>query len=72
MKAIILSSPKPPAPSTSIELTVWKYVIIIAVAAIVIFYIIKRVADIVVKKKTQTMIREVGEAGSDSNNTAGE
>ncbi len=45
--------------SPEINLVVWKWVIIIGVAAIVAFYVIKRVADVAVKKKTDDMIRSV-------------
>jgi len=59
------NSPVAGETSTSIDLTVWKYVIIIGLSAITILYIVKRVSEIVVKKKTETMIREVvGEEAS--------
>lgn len=46
---------------SSIDVTVWKWVIIIGVTAIIVFYGIKRVSDIVVKKKTEELIRSVGD-----------
>ena len=49
------------APSTSIDVSIWKWVIVIGVVAVIIFYGIKRISDIVVKKKTDTMIREVAD-----------
>lgn len=55
-----LAQAAPPAEtSVEIELSVWKWVIIIGVAAIIIIYVIKRVSEVVVKKKTDTMIRRV-------------
>ncbi|MDJ0766179.1 MAG: hypothetical protein QNJ97_24565 [Myxococcota bacterium] len=49
-----------PSPTSSgIDLALWKWVIAIGVGAVVIFYLIKRVSDIVVKKKTDAMIRSV-------------
>ncbi len=68
--ATILSS-SPPAPSSgNLELSMWKWVIIIGVAAVVIFYIIKRVSEIVVDRKTETIIREVvGENGDNEKDT---
>ena len=50
----------PPADTNvQIELSVWKWVIIIGGAAIVIIYAIKRISEVWVKKKTDTMIRRV-------------
>ncbi len=51
----------PPAEESSmaIDLAVWKYVIIIGLSAITILYVVKRIAEVVVKRKTATMIREV-------------
>ena len=45
--------------STAIDLSVWKWVIIIGVAAVVIFYAIWRISQVVVNKKTNTIIRDV-------------
>lgn len=68
-----LAQAAPPEGSVEIELSVWKWVIIIGVSAIIIIYAVKRISEIVVKKKTDTMIRRVvgvdpakeGEAGWD-------
>ena len=49
----------PPETSVEIELSVWKWVIIIGVAAIIIIYAVKRISEVVVKKKTDTMIKRV-------------
>jgi hypothetical protein len=49
----------PPETSVEIELSVWKWVIIIGVSAIIIIYAVKRISEVVVKKKTDTMIRRV-------------
>jgi len=48
-----------PETSVEIELSVWKWVIIIGVAAIIIIYAVKRISEVVVKKKTDTMIKRV-------------
>ncbi len=47
-----------PAPSAGIELVVWKWVVIISVVAVVTLYVVKRIADVVVKRKTDAAIRE--------------
>ncbi|MCP4679505.1 MAG: hypothetical protein GY854_29245 [Deltaproteobacteria bacterium] len=57
--AALLAASDPAPSSTSISLAVWKWVIIIGVAAVIVFYVIKRVADVVVKRKTDAMIRDV-------------
>lgn len=55
-----LAQAAPPAEgSVEIELAVWKWVIIIGVAAVIIIYVVKRISEVVVKKKTDTMIRRV-------------
>ena len=54
--------PDVPGASQSVELTVWKWVILIGGGAIVAFWVIKRVAEIVTKQKTDAMVRKVGEA----------
>ena len=59
--AIILSEFAPKPTSSGVELGVWKWVIIIGASAIALFYVVKRIADVVVKKKTDDMIRSVGE-----------
>ena len=57
--AIILAS-SPPAPSSSgIDVSIWKWVIIIGVAAVVIFYALWRISQIVVNRKTNAIIRDV-------------
>jgi hypothetical protein len=57
--AIILAS-SPPAPSSSgIDVSIWKWVIIIGVAAVVVFYAIWRISQIVVNRKTDSIIRDV-------------
>lgn len=63
-----LVSPSPPAPSsTSIDLAIWKWVIFIGVAAVIVFYAIKRISEIVVARKTDAMIRDVVGEESDNN-----
>jgi hypothetical protein len=57
--AIILAS-SPPAPSSAgIDVSIWKWVIIIGVAAVVVFYAIWRISQIVVNRKTNSIIRDV-------------
>lgn len=51
--------PAAPATSSPIELDVWKWVVIIGVGAVVLLYAVKRIADVVTKKKTDNMIRQV-------------
>ena len=65
---IMLAEFAPKPTSTGVELGVWKWVIIIGASAIAMFYVIKRIADVVVKKKTDDMIRSVGEDPSKDNN----
>lgn len=69
----IIMAEAPPEPSTAIELVVWKWVVIIGVAAVVIFYAIKRVSEVVVRRKTATMIKEVvgDEGGGDGTEAEG-
>ena len=62
--------PDPRETAMAVDLTVWKWVIIIGVAAIVILYAVKRLADVAVKKKTANMIREV--VGEDDTTDSGE
>lgn len=45
--------------STSIDFAYWKWVVLVGVAAVVVFYVLKRVADVVVDRKTDKLIREV-------------
>ncbi len=51
----------PPKPSKEFDLGVWYALIVIAAIAFIAFYVIKRVSDIAVKKKTEALIREVGD-----------
>ena len=59
--AKILAETLPRPSSQGMNLEVWKYVVIIGVVAVVIFWGVKRVSDVVVKKKTEDMIKKVGE-----------
>ena len=54
--------PDVPGASDSVEMTVWKWVIMIGGGAIVAFWVIKRIAEVVTKRRTEAMVREVGEA----------
>ena len=62
--AILLNSqPEVPAGAGgSIELTLWKWVVIIGAGAIVAFWVIKRFSEIFIKHKTDALVRSVGEA----------
>lgn len=62
-----------PAPSMGIELVVWKWVIIISVVAVAALYVVKRIADVVVKRKTDAAIRSaLGEDADESADDASE
>ena len=50
---------RPTEVASSLELSVWKWVIIIGVGAVVIFFFIRKFSEIVVKKKTELMIQQV-------------
>ena len=39
----------------------WYILVVVAAVAIVVFWLLRRVAEIVAKRKTEAMIREVGE-----------
>ena len=69
----VLAQAEPPAvPATSspIELDVWKWVIIIGAGAVIVFYAVKRIADVVTRKKTDNMIRRV--VGKDAAGESGD
>ncbi len=51
----------PPKPSKEFDLGIWYALVVIAVIAFIAFYAIKRVSDIAVKKKTEALIREIGD-----------
>jgi hypothetical protein len=57
--AIILASSPPEPSSSGIDVSIWKWVIIIGVAAIIVFYAIWRISQIVVNRKTNAIIRDV-------------
>ena len=60
LSVIAQAKPEPaPASNSPIELAVWKWVVIIGIAAIIILYAVKRISEVVVKKKTDEMIRTV-------------
>ena len=48
-------------PSAGIEVGIWKWVIIMGVGAVIVFYTIKRIADFVTDRKTDAMIQQVEE-----------
>ncbi len=53
------------ASPTGIDLSFFKWVAIVGVAVFVLFYIIKRVADFTVNKKTEAMIRDAAKPDRD-------
>ena len=57
--AAVLASSAPAPSSTGIDVSIWKWVIIIGVGAVVIFYAIWRISQIVVNRKTDSIIRDV-------------
>ena len=48
-----------PTPDTGADWGIWKWVLIIGGGAIVLIYLVRRISEVVVKKKTNDMIREV-------------
>lgn len=51
----------PPKPSTEFSGAIWYVLVVVAIVAFISFYVIKRISDFAVKRKTDAMIREVGE-----------
>ena len=51
----------PVTPSKGYSWGMWYILVIVAVAAFVTFWVLRRVADIAAKRKTEAMIREIGE-----------
>ena len=68
--SVLASADPAPATSSPIELDVWKWVIIIGAGAIIILYAVKRIADVVVNKRTDDMIRKV--VGKDAAGESGD
>lgn len=62
--------PSPTDVASSLELSVWKYVVIIGVGAFVVLYIAKRIAEVVVKKKTDNLIERVVGNAADADEEA--
>lgn len=56
----------PPEPSRGFDLGIWYALVIIGVAAVVIFYVVKRISDIAVNRKTQAMIRQFSDLKDNS------
>ncbi len=54
----------PPKPSSEFSGGIWYVLIVVAVAAFIGFYVVKRISDIAVKRKTEALIRKVGEPDS--------
>lgn len=51
----------PPSPPKGFDFGIWYALIVIGVGAFVLFYAVKRISDIVIKRKTEALIREVGD-----------
>ena len=56
--AIVASSQSAPPPS-GIDVSIWKWVIIIGVATVTIVYAVWRISQVVVNKKTDNISRDV-------------
>ena len=52
----------PPAPSNGYSWGIWYVLVVVAAVAFVAFWVLKRISDIAARRKTATMIREIGEA----------
>ncbi len=61
----ILDATAPVAPSKGFDVGIWYALVIIGALAFVVFYVIKRISEITVNRKTQAMIRQFsdGEEG---------
>ena len=51
----------PPAPSKAYSWGLWYVLVVVGAGAFVVFWVIKRVADVAANRKTAAMIREAGE-----------
>ncbi|MBN2341377.1 MAG: hypothetical protein JXX29_08270 [Deltaproteobacteria bacterium] len=60
---------KPSPTNVGFELEIWKWVVIIAAGAFVAIFAIKRIGDIVAKKRTESMIENVVGEGESTKNT---
>ena len=54
----------PATPSKGGNWGMWYILVVVAVVAFIAFWILRRVSDIAAKRKTEAMIREVGEPKS--------
>jgi hypothetical protein len=54
----IFGAPVPSPAASGFEFGIWRWVIIIGVGAVVLFYAIKRISDVLVNRKTDLIIRE--------------
>ena len=61
-----------PEPSKGFDLGIWYALVIIGVAAFVVFYVVKRISDIAVNRKTQAMIRQFSEVKEPDPSLTGE
>lgn len=51
----------PPAPAKGYSWGLWYVLVVVAAGALIGFWVIKRIADIVTNRKTKAIIREIGE-----------
>ena len=67
---LLAQQEKSPSPtSVGFELAIWKWVVIIAAVAFAMIFVVKRVGDIVAKKRTEKMIESVVGKGESHKNT---
>lgn len=53
------ADPIVPGSDYGVDLTIWKWVVFIGVGAVVVGLIVRRLADVVVKRKTRNIIEQV-------------
>ena len=59
-----LAEVTPPKSSSDFSGGIWYVLVVVAVVAFIAFYVVKRISDVAVKKKTEALIRKVGEPES--------
>ena len=58
-----------PAPSKGFDLGIWYALVIIGALAFVVFYVVKRISDIAVNRKTEAMIRQFSDIEQNDSET---
>jgi hypothetical protein len=67
---LLAQQEKSPSPTdVGFELAIWKWVVIIAAGAFAMIFVVKRIGDIVAKKRTDRMIESVVGTGESHKNT---